>query len=128
MSIVSSDGLKFYSLTWALKLPASKHTDTNIWHARPFASTFYRQAYRFLGRISLQKRPARVLPVVDNQWERCTAVEQKYKSESIIICNVCLTFIKTRVEILQVHHFSTESPCLEMHFVHHSTVSFMPSE
>jgi hypothetical protein len=47
MSIVSSDGLKFYSLTWALKLALSKHTDTNIWHARPFASTFYRPACSF---------------------------------------------------------------------------------
>jgi hypothetical protein len=45
MSIVSSDGLKMHSLTWALELPPSKHTDTNIWHGRPFASTFYRQAY-----------------------------------------------------------------------------------
>jgi len=50
MSIVSSDGLIFYSLAWALKLPPSKHTDPNIWHARPFASTFYRQAHGFLGR------------------------------------------------------------------------------
>jgi len=50
MSTASSDGLKFYSLTWALKLPPSKHEDTNIWHAWPFASTFYRQAYGFLGR------------------------------------------------------------------------------
>jgi len=50
MSIALSEGLKFYGLTWALKLLPSKHTDTNIWHARPFASTFYRQAYGFLGR------------------------------------------------------------------------------
>jgi hypothetical protein len=42
--------MKFYSLTWALKLPPSKHTDTITWHARPFAITFYRQAHSFLGR------------------------------------------------------------------------------
>ena len=32
---------------------------------------------------------------------------QTYKAGSTIIRNVCLTFIKTRVEILQIHHFST---------------------
>jgi hypothetical protein len=36
-----------------------------------------------------------------------------YEGESIIIRNVCLTFIKTRIDILQVHHFSTYSPCFQ---------------
>lgn len=33
--------------------------------------------------------------------------QQIYEAGSTIIHNVCLTIIKTRVEILQIHHFST---------------------
>jgi len=51
-----------------------------------------------------------------------------YEGESIIIRTVCFIFIKTRAEILQLHNFSTQSPCFTMHFVHHRTVCFMTSE
>jgi len=31
-------------------------------------------------------------------------------------------------EILQLHNFSTQSPCFTMRFVHHRTICFMTSE
>ena len=36
-----------------------------------------------------------------------------YEGESIIIRNVCFIFIKTMVEVLQLHNFATQSPCLK---------------
>jgi len=51
-----------------------------------------------------------------------------YEGESIIIRTVCFIFRKTRAEILQLHNFSTQSPCFTMHFVHHRTICFMTSE
>jgi len=40
MPIVSLDGLSFYGLAWIFKLLSSKHTQTSIWYATPFTSTF----------------------------------------------------------------------------------------
>jgi len=40
MSVVYVDGLSFSGLMWTFKLLPSKHTETSIWHARPFSSTF----------------------------------------------------------------------------------------
>ena len=37
---VSHDGLSFCDLAWTIHLLPRKHTQTTIWHARPFASTF----------------------------------------------------------------------------------------
>jgi len=51
-----------------------------------------------------------------------------YEAESIIIRTVCFIFIKTRAEILQLHNFSTQSPCFTTHSVHHRTICFMASE
>jgi len=39
MPVSSGDSLCFSDIVWTLKLLASKHTQTSIWHARPFAST-----------------------------------------------------------------------------------------
>jgi hypothetical protein len=49
MPILSGDSLHFCDRVWILKLLASKHTQTSIWHARPFASTLYRPAYGLVG-------------------------------------------------------------------------------
>jgi hypothetical protein len=51
-----------------------------------------------------------------------------YEGESITIRNVYFISIKTTVQILQLHNFSTQSPCFTMHSVHHRTICFMPSE
>jgi len=45
MPVVSHDGLGFSSLAWTFKLLPSNYTETSIWHARPFVSTFYRPAH-----------------------------------------------------------------------------------
>ena len=40
MPIVSLMAWVFSGVTWTFKLLPSKYTETSIWHARPFASTF----------------------------------------------------------------------------------------
>ena len=45
MPIVTCDGLRFSGLIWTFNLPPSKHKVATIWHALPFARTFYRPAY-----------------------------------------------------------------------------------
>jgi hypothetical protein len=37
--------------------------------------------------------------------------------ESVIILSACLALITTVVDILQVHQFSTQSPCFTMHLI-----------
>jgi hypothetical protein len=54
--------------------------------------------------------------------------ELLYEGESITIRTVCFIFRKTRAEILQLHNFSTYSPCFTMYFVHHCTICFMTLE
>jgi hypothetical protein len=45
------------------------------------------------------------------------AVEQKYEAEPIIIRNVCLTFIKTRVEIIKFFSpIDAQVNCLKINF------------
>jgi hypothetical protein len=51
-----------------------------------------------------------------------------YEGVSTIIRTVCFIFRKTRAESLQLHNFSTQSPCFTMHSVHHRTICFMTSE
>jgi hypothetical protein len=51
-----------------------------------------------------------------------------YEGESIITRTVCFIFRKTWAEILQLHNFSTQSPCFTMHFVHHRTIRFITSD
>jgi hypothetical protein len=40
MLIVSLDSLSFSGLAWMFKLLPSKHTETGMWHARLYTSTF----------------------------------------------------------------------------------------
>jgi hypothetical protein len=48
--VVSLDSLNFSGLSWTFKLLPGKHRYISIWHARPFASVFYRPAYVLIGR------------------------------------------------------------------------------
>ena len=50
---VSRDKLSFSGLAQTFKLLSSKHTESSIWHARPFATTFQRQEYGLLGQQML---------------------------------------------------------------------------
>jgi len=43
MSYISHD--IFSGLACTFKLLPTQHTDTSIWHARPYARTFWRPAY-----------------------------------------------------------------------------------
>jgi len=38
MPIVHLCGLGFSGITWTFKLLPSKHTETSVWHVKPFAS------------------------------------------------------------------------------------------
>jgi hypothetical protein len=49
MQIVSHFSLSFSGLTWTFRLLLSKHTETSIWHAVPFAVTFYKPACGLVG-------------------------------------------------------------------------------
>jgi len=40
MPVISRGSLSFSGLVWMFKLQPSKHTETGIWHARPFTNTF----------------------------------------------------------------------------------------
>jgi len=40
VSVSSCDGLIICGLAWTFKLLPSGHTETSMWRARPFASTF----------------------------------------------------------------------------------------
>lgn len=40
MPVASLDGLSLSGLAWTFTLLPRKHTQTSLWHARPFASTF----------------------------------------------------------------------------------------